>query len=203
LLYVLLASGCAWTSESVAVHRQSVPVAAVPGATWVAVTVSAADARQEREISHKKNGYGMRAADITAANDVVAEVRAGVADILAAQGFQSGADATVRIELSRFYNTFDIGFWSATANAQATASLQVSAADGRSLYARVYNASHLLTGVQIMTADNAGTALRAALHALLRQIADDPQLTAALLQAKPTPPEPLAVPRPGRGRPSS
>jgi uncharacterized lipoprotein YajG len=203
LLYVLLASGCAWTSESVAIHRQSVPVAVVPGATSVAVTVSAGDARQEREISHKKNGYGMRAADITAANDVLAEVRAGVAHILTAQGFQSGADATVRIELSRFYNTFDIGFWSATANAQATASLQVSAADGRSLYARVYTANHLLTGVQIMTADNAGTALRAALHALLRQIADDPQLAVALLQAKPVPSEPPEVPRRGRGRPSS
>jgi uncharacterized lipoprotein YajG len=187
----------------VAVHRQAVAVAAVPTAPSVAVTVSAADVRQEREISHKKNGYGMRAADITAANDVVAEVRAGVADILAAQGFQNGTDATVRIELSRFYSTFDIGFWSATANAQATASLQVSAADDRGLYARVYNANHQLPDVQIMTADNAGTALRAALHALLRQIADDPQLSAALLQAKPVPPEPPEAPRRGRGRPSS
>jgi hypothetical protein len=36
-----------------------------------------------------------------------------------------------------------------------------------------------------MTADNAATALRAVMQTLLRQIADDPQLTRALMQAYP------------------
>jgi uncharacterized lipoprotein YajG len=199
----ILASGCAWTSESVAVFRQPVPVAAVPGANMVTVTVTAADARQEREVSHKKNGYGMRAADITAANDIVAEVRDGVSDILRAQGFGTGSEANVRLELSRFYNTFDMGFWSATANAQITATLQVLASDGRNLYSRVYNANYQLTGVQLMTADNAASALRSALLVLLRQIADDPQLPLAILQAKPTTPESTSLPRGGRARPTS
>jgi len=182
---LLLVSGCAWTSESILVQRQAVPVAAVPGANSISVSMTAGDARQEREISHKKNGYGMRAADISATNDIVAEVRSGIQDILAAEGFREGADATVRVDLSRFYNTFDMGFWSATANAQATASLNVTAADGRTLYARVYTSNHQMPGVQLMSADNAGTALRSALHGLLRQIADDPQLAQSLLQAKP------------------
>lgn len=201
---LLLTSGCAWNAESVLVQRQSVPVAAIPGATAVSVAVTAADARQEREISHKKNGYGMRAADISAANDIVEEVRAGVREILAAQGFRDGGDALLRIEISRFYNTFDLGFWSATANAQATASVQVSTADGRSLYARIYSSNHQMPGVQLMSADNAAGALRVALHGLLRQIADDPQLTRALMQAQPVPvtaePEPA---RRGRGRPNA
>lgn len=182
---LLLTSACAWTSESVPIQRTAVPVAAVPGASTVTVSVTASDARQEREVSHKKNGYGMRAADINASNDIVAEIRSGVRDILTQQGFGEGGDATVRIEVSRFYNTFDLGFWSATANAQATASLQVTAADGRSLYARVYTANHQLPNLQLMTADNAATALRAVMQTLLRQIADDPQLTRALMQAYP------------------
>jgi uncharacterized lipoprotein YajG len=182
---LMLTAACAWTPDSVAVQRQSVPVAVVPGASSVSVTVISADARQEREISHKKNGYGMRAADITAANDVVEEVRAGVTEILAGQGFHNGRDATIRIEVARFYNSFDMNFWSATANAQASANLQVVSADGRSLYSRIYSANHQMTGVQLMSAENAGNALRVTLNGLLRQIADDPQLPRALLQSQP------------------
>ena len=185
LFAVLLTSGCAWTTDSVPIQRQAVPVARVPGATGISVAVDAADSRQEREVSHKKNGYGMRGADIVAANDIVREIRDGVRDILTGQGFGEGPDAAVRIDVSRFYNTFDTGFWSATANAQATASLTVTAADGRSLYARVYTVTHQMPNVQIMTGDNAATALRAAMQALLRQIADDPQLPAALMRARP------------------
>jgi uncharacterized lipoprotein YajG len=195
---LMLTAACAWTPDSVAVQRQAVSVAAIPGASSVSVTVASADARQEREISHKKNGYGMRAADINAANDVVEEVRAGVTEILTGQGFHAGRDATVRIELARFYNSFDMGFWSATANAQATANLQVVAADGRSLYSRIYSANHQMTGVQLMSGENAGSALRIALHGLLRQIADDPQLPRALLQSQPalaSTPEPASPTR--------
>jgi uncharacterized lipoprotein YajG len=199
---LMLTAACAWTPDSVAVQRQGVPVAAVPGAASVSVTVTSADARQEREISHKKNGYGMRGADINAANDVVEEVRAGVTEILAGQGFQNGQGATVRIELARFYNSFDMGFWSATANAQATANLQVVSADGRSLYSRIYSANHQMAGVQLMSGENAGNALRPALHGLLRQIADDPQLPRALLQSQPamaSAPEPTEPTRRARG----
>ena len=198
LLIVLLTSGCAWSSESVAIHRQPVSAAAVPGATGVAVTVAVTDSRQEREVSHKKNGYGMRGANIMAQNDIAEEIRAGVRDILSAQGFRDGSDATVRIDVSRFYNTFDMGFWSATANAQAIASLNVSSADGRSLYARVYTVTHPVPNVQIMTGENAGIALRAVMQALLQQIADDAELSRALLQAYP--PE---ADRRGRARPTS
>ncbi len=204
LCALLLVGGCAWTSEAVDVRRQAVPVVMVPGAKRISVTVIAADARQEREISHKKNGYGMRAADISASNDVIAEIRSGIETILADQGFLPGGNATVRVEVSRFYNTFDLGFWSAVANAQATASLSVTAADGRTLYARIYTGTHQIQGVQLMSADNAGTALRAAMHSLLRQIADDPQLSQALLQANPPsaldPAEPVRRPR---GRPTT
>ena len=200
---LMLTTACAWTPDSVVVQRQSVPVAMVPGASSVSVMVTSADARQEREISHKKNGYGMRGSDINATNDVVEEVRAGVVEVLAGQGFHNGRDATVRIELARFYNNFDMGFWSATANAQATANLQVVAADGRSLYSRIYSANHQMAGVQMMSGENAGNALRTALHGLLRQIADDPQLPRALLQSQPAialAPEPSEPTRRVRGR---
>ncbi|MBW6399104.1 YajG family lipoprotein [Roseomonas sp. HJA6] len=185
-LVLLLTSGCAWTVDSVDIRRPSTPVVAVPGADRIMVTVTTSDARQEREISHKKNGYGMRGADIIASNDVVAEVREGIVEILREQGFRDGpGGATIRVELSRFYSTFDTGFWSATANAQVTASVTVVAADGRNLYARVFNGNYQLPNVQIMNGSNAANALRPALGGLLRQIADDPQLTRALLQAVP------------------
>ena len=96
-----------------------------------------------------------------------------------------------------------MGFWSATANAQATANLQVVAADGRSLYSRIYSANHQMAGVQMMSGENAGNALRTALHGLLRQIADDPQLPRALLQSQPAialAPEPSEPTRRVRGR---
>jgi uncharacterized lipoprotein YajG len=203
---LLLTAGCAWTPDTVPVQRQSVPVAAVPGAAGISVSVTSADARQEREISHKKNGYGMRGADILPANDVVAEVRNGVQEILNGKGFAEGRDATVRVEVSRFYSMFDMGFFSATANAQIIANLQVVAADGRSLYARVYTSNYQLEGVQVMTGENAASGLRTALAGLLRQIADDAQLNQALLQARPSPPmsfEPAAPTLRSRGRPAS
>lgn len=184
LLAALMVSACAWTEDTVAIPRPSISVAAVPGAERISVTVVSADARQELEVSHKKNGYGMRGASIRAANDVVAEIRAGVVDVLRGQGFREGpGGASVRVEVSRFYNNFDMGFFSATANAQAVASVTVTSADGRALYARVYNGSHLMPGVQLMSGDNAAAALREAMTVLLRQIADDPQLTRALTQA--------------------
>jgi uncharacterized lipoprotein YajG len=203
---LLLTAGCAWTPDTVAVQRQSVPVAAVPGAAAIGVNVTSADARQEREISHKKNGYGMRGADILAENDVVSEVREGVREILTGKGFAEGRDATVRVEVSRFYSMFDMHFFSATANAQVVANLQVIAADGRSLYARVYTSNYLLEGVQVMTGENAASGLRTALTGLLRQIADDAQLNQALLQARPTLPsilESVSPPSRTRGRPAS
>lgn len=199
LLCLLLSTGaCAWTPDTVLIQRQAVPVASVAGAAAVAVSVTSAEARQEREVSHKKNGYGMRAADISAANDIVEEIRAGVREILSGQGFREGSDAIVRVEVARFYNTFDMGFWSATANAQATANVHVSSADGRALYSRIYTANHQMGGVQLMSADNAGSALRIAMHQLLQQVANDPQLSMAIMQARRTAPTPLA---PGGGRP--
>ena len=53
-----LTTACAWTPDTVAVQRQALPVAAVPGASSVSVMVTSADARPEREIGHKKNGVG-------------------------------------------------------------------------------------------------------------------------------------------------
>ncbi len=202
LVLLLLTGACAWTPDSVAIRRQPVAVAQVPQAAGVMVTVVAADARHEREISHKKNGYGMRAADITADNDVIAEIRDGVTDILGGQGFGRGAGATVRVEVTRFYNMFDLGFWSATANAQITASLQVQAADGRSVYGRVYSANHPLTGQVLMNASAAATALQGALAALLQQVANDQQLTLALLQTLPAPPAPEPAPAEPTRRPA-
>ncbi len=195
---LLLTAGCAWTPDSVAIVHQAVPVAMVPQAAGVSVTVVAVDSRNEREISHKKNGYGMRAADISAANDVIAEIRSGVAEILSGQGFGQGSNATIRIEVTRFYNMFDLGFWSATANAQITASLQVQGPEGRSLYGRVYSANHPLAGQVLMNATAAGTALQGAMAVLLQQIANDQQLTTALLQARPAPPPEPAVIEPVR-----
>ncbi len=197
-----LTTACAWTPDTVVVQRQSLPVAAVPGASSVSAMVTSADARPEREISHKKNGYGMRGADINAANDVVEEVRAGVAEILAGQGFRNGSDVTVRVQLARLYSNFDLGFWSATANAQATANLQAIAANGRSLYSRVYSANHQVTGVFNLGGKNAGSAVSAAMHGLLRQIADDPELTRALLRSRPavtSMQRPAELPRRARG----
>jgi uncharacterized lipoprotein YajG len=182
---LLLTAACAWTEDTVTVQRQAVPVAAVPGAANIGVAVTAADARQEREISHKKNGYGMRGANILAANDVLAEVREGVREIIAGKGFMEGGDAIIRLELSRFYNTFDMHFFSATGSSQVSASLQVIGPGGRSLYARVYTSNYKLEGVQILTGENAASGLRIALTDLLRQIADDQQLNQALLQVRP------------------
>jgi len=183
LVLLFLTSACAWTEESVFISRPSVSVSPVPGASLVSVTVVGNDVRVEREVSHKKNGYGMRGSNINVSNNISEEVRSGISEILISQGFQSGSDINLRLDLNRFYSMFDIGFWSATANAQAIATLTAATMDGRVIYTRSYTATHQEGGVQLMTGDNAALALRGALGVLMRQIADDAQLTRSLLDA--------------------
>lgn len=183
LLPLLLVSACAWTEETVQIPRPVVAAAPDPAAAGIGVTVRTADSRPEREVSHKKNGYGMRAANIMAANDFGRDLSASLTEVLEQQGFRPGSDATVLVTLNRFYNNFDMHFFSATASAQAIATLNVMDRDGRAIYSRVYTVDHREPGVQIMSADNAALALSGAYRNLIQQVAADTQLTRVLVEA--------------------
>jgi uncharacterized lipoprotein YajG len=184
LLSLFLAAGCAWTEERVQIPRPAIAASPAPEAAGVGVTVQASDARAEPEVSHKKNGYGMRAANIFLRPITFRQdLESSVMEILEQQGFRPGSDAAVRVTLNRLYNNFDMHFFSATASAQAIATINVTDRDGRSVYSRAYTVDHREPGVQIMSADNAALALSGAYRTLMQQIAGDADLTRALAGA--------------------
>ena len=174
---------CAWTEETVQIPRPAIAALSVPAAQTVTVRVETTDARPEREVSHKKNGYGMRGANILAANNFARDMEISLTEVLRQRGFVPGGDATVRLILNRFYNTFEMHFFSATATAQVIATLNVADRDGRAIYSRVYTAGHQEPGIQIMSADNAAAALSNAYRDLMQQIATDDQLLRAIIDA--------------------
>ncbi len=183
LIPLLLVSACAWTEDTVQIPRPGITVAAVPAAADVAVSVQAIDARSEREVSHKKNGYGMRAANILASNNFQRDMEASLRDLLDQQGFRTGGDAVVSVTLSRFYSTFDLSFFSATATAQAIASVNVTDRNGRTIYGRVYTAGYQEPNLSMMGGANAALALTGVYRELVQQIASDAELTRILLEA--------------------
>lgn len=196
LLLLLVPAACALERDYVEV-RYGTPRFAGPvaGASAVSVQVAARDGRttQQDRVSNKINGYGMEMAPIIATNDVVAETGQMIMAELERAGFRpGGSDARVDVEVLRFYNRFQTGFWAGRAEAEIQVNLRVLDRSGSQVYGRVYTVQGVVPAVQLANGSNAVIALQSAMEKLVQAVVGDPAFIAALTAR--------AAPEPSRGR---
>jgi uncharacterized lipoprotein len=197
LALLALAPACALTPDTIDVrHVPTSTAAPVAGAQGILVTVTASDERNSNRdrVSVKKNGYGMEMAPIVASNDVVAEVGRAVEASLRGMGFQLGQarEGTVTVQLSRLWNDFKLGMWSSQAAGELAATVTVRAADGRTVFTRLYTVESVVQNVMIMNGENARLALVQVLDLLAQRVGGDAELAQALLALRAAPPPPAA-----------
>jgi uncharacterized lipoprotein len=136
-LLTLGLTGCAITPATESLNYQAqTGVAHVAHAENVTVNVVATDSRVDKAISHKKNGLGMKLADISANEPVEVTVDRAIEQELKTRGFKIAKNSNINItaDVTKFYNEFDVGFWAAKANGEVNIIVNVKSANGQSLY---------------------------------------------------------------------
>jgi uncharacterized lipoprotein YajG len=121
IIILILLSGCALTKERINLdYAPQKNIATIRGSENVGLIVNVTDARQIRDnVGYKKNAYGMELGEIIPHNDIVELVRESIQTKLRDRGFNvNGTDASVDIQLVRFYNNFKNRFFSADASAE-------------------------------------------------------------------------------------
>jgi uncharacterized lipoprotein len=181
LLFAHLLAGCGVTTDRIKldyVVRGGRDKA--PGAADVKVDVKIADQRSERDvIGRKSDGLGA----IVATNDVVELVRHAILTELELRGFARGNEVIVTGELSKFYNRFDSGLWTADSIAEFVLSIQIKGKEGNILFAKSIVAQGLEPNVQLAAGHNAKASMEDALAKAMAQLFQDPAFIPAVFKA--------------------
>lgn len=173
-------TGCALTEDVVDISfAPATPAVERAAAKDIQVKVSSSDQRtayQDR-VSSKKNGYGMEMAAIRASRPVPEIVRAALEAGLAAQGYQVKADGRdITVGVVKFYSNYQVGFFSADAQAEAILHLSVPGTD----FSRTYPVTFTDPNNAIMGGAGAQAALNGVLAQVVATILADEQFHAAL-----------------------
>ncbi len=132
-------------------------------------------------IADKKNGYGMRLANVLAQRPVVDLVRDAVSQELSARGFRVGEGRTaVTLDITRLEAVFQIRFLAVGATGQADFAVQVRRPDGSIAYARNFSAFNDNEDGLAGTAGQARRAFEAALSKIVGQMMSDPAFITAI-----------------------
>lgn len=111
-------------------------------------------------------------------------VRAGLEPELAKRGFQIALQSiVVDVSIRRFYNDFKTGFLAGDAVADFDATVTVLNASGMPAFSQSYFAQGVEKDIQLMTGDNARSALIKAMGEGVRKIVNDPALIEAVFHA--------------------
>ena len=188
MMTALLVSGCAFTKDYATIdYLPETGVSEVAGADSVTVSVRIADARQvghSKKISHKKNGFGINCASIMANNDVLQLVEKAIETELRNRGFAIGeGDVQANVTVDKFYNNWDLGFWSASADSEVIINVQVKNPSSRIVYARSVSGKNVEPGVHVFSGENAGKSLEKALKKAVSKLMNDPSFMSALIEA--------------------
>ncbi len=180
---LMLATGCATQASIKYMPRQG--VAKVRGADKVAVSVKLTDDRADKsKISIMKNGYGVEMYPITSQNNVAELVSKAFRGELQSRGFKmNGGSVAVKIQLTKFYNDFKIGFITSKAVAEVACVVQVKKADGSINYVKAITGMYTKKGIWWLSAKNAGLALEEALKNAVSKLMQDREFISAILQA--------------------
>jgi len=185
-LLLILLPGCALTTDHVILEYKSPGVATqIDGASEVRVFVDLFDIRGMKDrVSVKKNGYGMEMAPIVSETSIPVLLTKAIESELVARGFALG-EGSVRlfVELQKFYNDFKTGFWSGSAVAELIINTQVKTPSGEIVYSKLTVGNGNVPSIQLMTGENAKTALEDALTDGMRKLFSDRAMLDAIVQA--------------------
>ena len=139
---LLLASGCAFTSEVIRIEPvPSKDLPALVGSEAVVIRLAVADLRSEptQVVGRKINGYGMQLATISNEEPIADVVAHAVTAELRARGYRVASDGEVSlvVELIVFSHEFRTGFWAAKSEASVTFLATVRDRGGRELFREV------------------------------------------------------------------
>jgi uncharacterized lipoprotein len=191
VLAAILLSGCSiyfpkqpYTSIT---YVSQTGVAPVAGAGEVAVKVGMIDLRSTiYKVSDYEGGEFSTATGIlTATNNTASDVvKSAIETELTNRGFSlAGSNVAVMVELSRFYNVFKGGFWSATSMAKLNMNVQVKRSDGVIVYTKLITGEGSKKFLQKESPEIAKIALDAALQDAMTKLFSDGTFADAVLKA--------------------
>ena len=180
-------AGCVMTEDVVSLQYTSTQSgASVRGAQQVGATVVTVDARptDATKISDKIDGYGNKQGPVRTDTDISALVRSAAENELSSRGFRmAGNDATVRIEILRFFNEFRRGFPMAIAEGQVGFNVQVLDRGASALYQRRINVVNRAGNVAFVTAGVAKSNLEDSLGKAMNELMADERFIDAIIAA--------------------
>jgi uncharacterized lipoprotein YajG len=183
-----LTSACAFTTDRIDVPYQSTNNAApIVGASAATLSVAANDARTtyRDRVSTKKNGYGMEMAAIIATNDIPQTVGKAIEQELRARGYEIGpGHATISVAVHRFYNDFQVGFFSSDATASVVLDVTVRDPASSIVFAKSYSGIGREANILMVSGSNARAALIKAFQNAVNSVVSDKALQAAIFAAQ-------------------
>jgi len=185
LLTVL--SGCALTTDRIAIGYEPMEgVQILEKAEEVPVQIVVVDQREIKdEVGRKKNGYGMKLAPIVSENDIGDLVKLALSQELINRGFKlsdhENLSILIDVELSRFYNRFKLGFWSAKSQAVATLNVKVQNQEGVVSFSQRIEGHGERPFIMLMNGQNAKQALERALKNAIEQLVEEKAFLDAIL----------------------
>jgi len=186
-----LLHGCAAIPESHKLtYEPQADVAAVQGASAVAVNVVVADEREDqRRISHKKYSYGGFAmASIYSEVPVEEEMQAAIEQELVARGFEidSYAPLSIQGDIIKLYSNLHLidTLFTGKTVADSTFQVDVVSENNDVLYSREISVNPEHKGVMYMSSYNLARPIELAMEETLDELFNDPLFIEALLNAQ-------------------
>lgn len=184
-MLVFFCGACALVNEHVDVaYTPDSTIPRVLAANSGDVMVEVTDRRRAESpdwIADKKNGYGMRLANVLAQKPVTDLVRDALSQELMARGFRIGTTgASASVEVSRLEAIYQNRFLSIGAIGYADLSVQVRRPDGGIAYARTFSAENDEEAGLAGTAGQARRSVERILTRVIGQVVSDPAFIAAL-----------------------
>lgn len=174
-----LLAGCAFSEDTPEIKYAPSAASPIAQAQPVGITVIDGRIADRNRISTKINGYGMEAAAIRPANDIVDVVRQALKTEFEQRGFPVDAGGRiVRVTVSRFYNQFHIALFK---DAKGDVDLAVTVTDpnGSQLYSQHYAGRSSLTAV-LANGSNAAESVATALRDAISKMFADPSFVASV-----------------------
>ncbi len=180
----LMVTGCAFNAQK-ATLNPTLNVALSSTGNGGQIGLKVDDERPSSSLGHRGNAYGA-AAEITTDQDLAALIREKVASGLTKEGYQvinypQSSGARLTLELRDLKYSTSTGFW--TGGVDVDGALKAIGSNGDSTYEKLYRTDKKNRVVVVPTAETNEQWLNEALSDLLRQVFDDPELSAFLARA--------------------
>lgn len=185
-----LLHGCAAIPESHKLtYEPQADVAAVEGASKVAVNVVVADEREDqRRISHKRHSWGFPMASIHSEELVEEEMQAAIEQELMARGFgiDSSAPLTVQGDIIKLYSNLHLidTLFTGKTVADSTFKVEVVSENNNVLFSREISVNPEHKGVMYMSSYNLARPIEMAMEETLDELFNDPLFVEALLRSQ-------------------